>query len=203
MKTRFLFASLALVALGACSTQRVSIQSEVLDAKAAKLKVIHVAGNPLSASSGVARCLGEFIGKTAASDGYSLSKSADESELVLLPTLSKIQSGAEPPSPSPGARAGIANSDQGLLARESGFVRGRTSFSVTPEFSFALIVSAFERSAWTGAVSGTEIPKVWSVTAFVAQNGRDKPGDSVRKLVEAAVPWFGRSSNGVVAVPVK
>jgi len=203
MKIRSLLACLALTALGACSTQKVSIQSDVLNAKAAKLKVIHVAADPLAANPESAKRLSELIGQEAISTGYSLSKNADKTELILLPTFSRIQSGSDRLSPPPVTHVGIANSYQGLMARESDFDRPRLSSPQKPEFHFALIISAFEQSAWTGAAPGADIPKVWTVTAIMREDAKDQSREAVAKLVKAAAPWFGRSSNGTIDIPVK
>ena len=182
-----------IVALCGCVSPKATVESEVLNTKAAALRSVYVATDLALDDAVLAKKLAEEVAAEAKRQGFQVVKSEADAKLVLLPTITRMETRPElASSASPRMRSEPSN--QGLVARGADFSLQRPSQPMKREVRTAILITAVPGAAWVAANPDAELPKVWSVLAVTSAAESVSPGSQARMLIQAAGPWFAKST---------
>jgi len=181
------------LAAGCASRPDVQVKSEILDPAAAASRSVAVMSdfymeNPAEADRLVAQ-----LRQTLKEQGFKVSGSEMDADLIVVPTLARSEKSVPVPvAPRPSL---IANSfgQPGMMQGTGGGI----DFPSSPyqETKIGLLISAVTRQNWLNAAAkNEEVPRVWRITA-VAAAGRNSSRDLTPLLLNAAGPDLGKISS--------
>jgi len=201
MNTYHLLLIPVIAALTGCVSPKATVESEVLNPKTAALRSVYVATDLALDDASLAKKLSEEVATEAKRQGFTVVASESDAKLVLLPTITRMETRAEASSLG-SVRIRSEPSNQGLVARGADFSLQRPSQPRKREVRTAMLITAVPGAAWIAANPEAELPKVWSVLAVTSSAEHVSPGSQARLLIQAAGPWFAKSTLAPVQVPL-
>lgn len=197
--------SLAALALlsGCATTPQVTVKSDILDSTAARTRSVAVMSDFYMENPTEADHVAAQVRQELKDQGFKVSSSELDADLIVVPTLARSE---RPVSHTPAASrvSLIAPSAFGQPGMMQGS-RDISSIDTSSEYQIpkvGLMISAVTKENWLQtATAGTNVPRVWRVTA-VTEASRNSSKDLAPSLLKAAGPYLARiASEGSQPAP--
>ena len=194
-----------LLYLGGCAAQSVQLSGEVSVPAKAGVRKVFVMADAGTPTTPVTDQLAALLQSALREQGFKVVDSEDEADLIILPffTLLQGQEGFTPNRMPIEFHAQDWNDTGGNLLEGSRgtILPNRPTF--IPTSRIGLMVTAIAHENWMAVPpDSTDVPRVWRVTASTTSSVGEEQ-KYLPELVQAAAPFFGKNTNGTIAVQIK